>query len=345
MTRTFNIIPGRAPLRMRTTDGFMTYDASVVSSTGSFLVGELERLDQTLHEPLVAYTWSRDINLRTDVGMGDEVSSFTNSTFAGAGMTPGGKHWIGKDANAIGSIALDIGKTTNPLYLWGLEISYTLPELASAAQLGRPIDTQKYNAMKLKHQMDTDEQVYIGDTVLNNEGLLNSSLVTSETAAVAGDTSPTGNTTSTLWTDKTPDLILADVNTLLTDCWEATGWSVMPSKLLLPPAQFSYLVSQKINSLGSMSIMTYIKENNLVKTGTGRDLDIQPVKWATGRGSDSTDRMMAYTNEEDRVRFPMVPLQHTPVEYRSIYQMTTYYGRLGVVEWVYPETGRYMDGI
>src|ERR1700688_4558988 len=36
-----------------------TYD-----STGAFLVGELERLDQKLHDPLVAVTWSRDIDLR-----------------------------------------------------------------------------------------------------------------------------------------------------------------------------------------------------------------------------------------------------------------------------------------
>jgi hypothetical protein len=55
--------------------------------------------------------------------------------------------------------------------------------------------------------------------------------------------------------------------------------------------------------------------------------------------------MVAYTKDEDRVRFPMVPLQRTPLEYRSIFQLTTYFGRLGVVEFVYPETMLYRDGI
>jgi hypothetical protein len=45
-----------------------------VDSTGAFLIGELERLDQTLHMPLAAVTWSRDIDLREDVTLADEFS-------------------------------------------------------------------------------------------------------------------------------------------------------------------------------------------------------------------------------------------------------------------------------
>ena len=37
----------------------------------------------------------------------------------------------------------------------------------------------------------------------------------------------------------------------------------------------------------------------------------------------------------------MVPLTRTPLEYRGIYQLTTYYGKLGEVEFVYPETVGY----
>ena len=32
-----------------------------VDSTGAFMVGELERLDLTLHEPLASVSWGRDI--------------------------------------------------------------------------------------------------------------------------------------------------------------------------------------------------------------------------------------------------------------------------------------------
>ncbi|WP_276520521.1 major capsid family protein [Burkholderia multivorans] len=167
-----------AIIRARTRDSMMTFDARTIDSTGAFLVGELERLDQTLHMPLASVTWSRDIDLREDVSIADEVSSFTNSMFAAAGgPSPAGKSWVGKDANAIQSLGLDIGKTPNPLTLWGMQIGWTIPELESAQKLGRPVDQQKFEGMQLKHNMDVDEQVYIGDTVIGVTGLVNSTAV------------------------------------------------------------------------------------------------------------------------------------------------------------------------
>jgi hypothetical protein len=335
-----------AVIRARTLDGLQTYDRRTIDSTGSFLIGELERLDQKLHDPLVAVTWSRDIDLRSDVTIADEVSSFTNSTFASVGgANPGGKSWIGKNANAIAAMQLDIGKTAQPLTLWGEEIGWTIPELESAAKVGRPVDAQKYNGLVLKHQMDTDEMVYVGDATLGYKGLLNSALVVN-VAAVAN-----GAGGSSTWALKTPDEILADVNELLTSCWAAAGWAVMPSELRIPPAQYGYLATQKVSQAGNLSILTYILENN-ISTKSGGKLNIQPLKWCIGAGAGGTlgqlgtvDRMVAYTKDEDRVRFPMVPLQRTPLEYRSLFQLTTYYGRLGVVEFPYPETVAYRDGI
>jgi len=326
-------------IRRAYTRDAMTYDQYTVDSTGAFLIGELERLDQKLHDPLVSVTWPRDIDLREDVTIADEVSSFTNSTFASAGgITPTGKAWISKDANAITGVALDIGKTTHPLYLWGMEVKYTLPELESAQKIGRPIDVQKYDAMKLKHQMDIDEMVYIGDTTYGQTGLFNLSGVT-PTNVVAGGT---GGTT---WTTKTPDEILLDVNNLLTATWAATGWTIMPAELRLPPTQFSYLVSQKVSNAGNISILEFLRNNSMSNAANGRPLNIQPVKWLVGRGAGGKDRMVAYTRDPDRVRYPLVPLQRTPLEYRSLYQITTYFGRLGCIESPYPETIGYADGI
>jgi hypothetical protein len=69
-----DVRPGDLPPNGQRT---LTYD-----STGAFLVGELERLDQTLHMPLAAVTWSRDIDLRGDVSMADDVSSSRSRTSA-----------------------------------------------------------------------------------------------------------------------------------------------------------------------------------------------------------------------------------------------------------------------
>lgn len=339
--------PALVKARM-TRDNMLSFDQAVVDSTGSFLIGELERLDPTMHKPLVSYKWSRDIDLREDVSIADETSSFTNTNFAASGgLTPNGKAFIGKDSTQITNMALDIGKTAQPLYLWGMELGYTVPELASAEKLGRPVDQQKLEGIKLKHEMDIDEMVYIGDTVLNKFGLVNNTgVVTNNGNAVTG--AWMGGTT-------TPTQILADVNEILYSAWKASGFAICPGDLLIPPKHFAYLSATIISiagTAGGVSILKFLEDNSICLRENGTPLRIRAVKWLIGRGSGGTpftdgtvDRMVTYTKRADLVRYPLVPLQRTPLEYRSLYQLTTYYGRLGVVEFPYPETVAYRDAI
>lgn len=325
--------------------GLQTFDKYTLDSTGAFLVGELERLDQRLNLPLVNFTYTRDIKFRTDVSMADELSSFTNSTFAAAGgINPTGKSWIGKNSNAITGMQLDIGKTANPLSLWGMELTYTIPELLSAQALGRPVDEQKYQGIMLKYHMDSDEMVYRGDTGLGVYGLCNNTSMVTPSNVAAGASG------SRLWSQKTPDEIVYDVNELIQSVYAASGYAVAPTNLLLSPPAFAYLVSQKVSMAGNVSILQYLYDNTISNALNGRPLDIKPVKWLVGGGEGGTvgtsagyDRMVAYTNDESRVRWPMVPMQRTPLEYRSIFHLTTYFAKMGVVEMVYPETIGYRD--
>ncbi|WP_155004129.1 DUF2184 domain-containing protein [Klebsiella grimontii] len=311
----------------------MTFDQATIDSSGAFLIHELERLDQTLNLPLTSQTWSRDIQLREDVSIADEISSFTNTTFAAAG-TPNanGKNWISPLATAIAGINVDIEKKGFPLELWGMELGWTVIELNAAAQVGRPIDTQKYDGMQLKWNMDTDEQVYIGDTAKGAKGLLNLSQVT-----------PT-NATKT-WATSTADEIRASINQVLSNAWARSAYSKVPEDLLIPPEQYSFIASTIVSSAGNQSLLTYLETNTIAYHQNGKPLNIRPVKWMKGRGVGGTDRMVAYTNDKKFVRFPMVPLQSVPIQYRGLYQLVTYYGKLGAVEPVYPETLNYMDGI
>lgn len=329
-----------------------THDGRTVDSTGAYLVGELERLDQTLHMPLAAVTWARDIELREDVSIADEISSYTLTTFASPGNLGAGngirsgKAWIGKATDQIAGMSVDTGKTPQPLRPWGMELKYTILELASAAKMGRAIDDQKLQGLRLKHQMDIDEQVYVGDSSTGDTGLFNHTLVTNVSNV------PNGALSSPLWSNKTPAEILADVNALITSVWAASGYAVMPNRILIPPTQFGYISTQTVSTAGNTSILKYLLENNILKTSGAGELQIQPAKWLVGAGSGGTigtagtvDRMIAYTKEKQYVRYPMTMLQRTPVQYQSIYHAMTYYCRLGVLELVYPETMGYRDGL
>jgi hypothetical protein len=321
----------------------ITYDKRTIDSAGAFLVGELERLDPTLNLPLLEYSWSRDIKLREDVSVADETSSFTNTTWAATGgINPNGKNWVGKDSNAIASISLDIGKTVNPLYLWAMELGWTVPELLSSQQIGRPVDMQKYDAMQDKYQMDIDEQVYIGDSSLGVYGLLNSTAI-----VTTGNVALNAAGTSRNWPDKTLQEVQTDVNALLYAVHAATGWKVCPRTLLLPFSRISTLAGMDAGIAGYRSALEWIRMNNYANVVNGVELEIKGVKWleaATATGLTYA-RMFAYTNDKKYVRFPLTALQRLPLEYRSLYQLTTYFGRLGVVEFPYPVTQGFYDQI
>ena len=132
----------------------------------------------------------------------------------------------------------------------------------------------------------------------------------------------------------------------------ASGWKIMPNRILIPPAQFCFISGQLISSAGNQSILKYLLDNNiLAASGQGR-LEIFPVKWAIGAGAGgvigqlgTVDRMCVYTKNPDLVRYLMTLLQKTPVQYESIYHKTTYFCKLGVLEVVYPETMGYFDMI
>ena len=325
-------------------DAFQTFDQMTMDSAGAFLVGELERLDPMVHLPLVSTTWVRDIDLRTDVQMSDATTSYTLTSFGAAGgAKSNGINWGSADQTTIPRVTLDISKTANPLDLVTYEVAYTIPELRMAEATGRPIDSQMIAGMNLKHQMDVDQCVYIGDSDKGTYGLVNSGNVTN-TANVA-----TGSGGSTSWVNKSPDEILADINEIVTSTWASTGYAVPPSKLLVAPQPFGYISTQPvvINGTGvAETILSYVKTRNVLTAEKGIPLEIFAVKWLdhTVRGV-STDRMVAYTQRQEFVRFPMVPLQPVQPQFRGIWIAVPYYGRLGVIETVYPETLAYRDGI
>lgn len=314
-------------------------------STLSYFVSQLDNFDPKMHLPLVSTSWSRDIQLRPGITLANESTSFTRSGFsapgtlsAGNGVNGGNMPWISAETTAIAKIGINGERIVLPLRLLAREISYTSPELERSALLGQPIDGQQMNAMNESYQMNIDQMVYIGSTEVGATGLLNSPLVTAANV-------PNGIGGTPQWSTKTPLEILADVNTILTQAWLASGYSMVPTELRLPPIQYGYLAATLISNAGNTSILKFLSDNSIAMTNNGRSLNIQPIKWLAARGVGGTDRMLAYTNDVDRVRFPMVPIRRETPYYYGIRFTAPYLWAFGELEVVYPETLRYADGI
>lgn len=309
----------------------MRFNDSQISSTGAFLVGELERLDNLLYEPLHDFTWSRDIDVREDVTIADEVSSFIFSSYAGGfgGTSIGQKSWIAGRDTTPSRVAVSATKVSTPLTLWGSEVVYSIFELEKAMQVGRPIDVQKLDALHIKHQLDTDTQVYVGDKETHATGLLNNASVTVNNAESA-------------WSKTlTPAQVLAFFNSFIEKAWTATGYVRMPNRILVPPQIFADIAGMQLPNTSS-SVLKFLLDNNIAKL-QGIDLEIRPVKWLANTEYFTVPRMVAYTKARDVVRFPMVPLQSMPVQFRDYSHIVPYYGALGQVEFVRPEMVSYLD--
>ncbi len=335
-----------------------TRDGKFRDTTGAFLVGELERLDPTFHEPLSAVSWDRDVPLRDDIQLGDDVSSFTQSSFGtpsgpGTGSVVGQKRsFIGKKSTEVPEMEIDTGKITQPLIPWGEGVAYSLAELASAAQMGRPIDQQKIAALNREHQMQTDAQVYLGWTGNGTYGLVNSNQVTPtnfpDAASGGGGALWSGGT-------KTPGEILSDLASLAYKPWAASGFALRPNRIGLDPNNFNYISVTPATSAGSKSILAYFLESYNADTNA-EPLRIVAIKWLTGAGVGGTLLQQGTTNraiawhrfdgpwQDAPVRFPMTMLQRTPVQYDGLFHKLYYWGRMGSCEFVYPETVAYMDG-
>jgi hypothetical protein len=311
------------------------FDQVAIDSTGVFFQTELTRVDPVLNQPLADFTWSRDVDIGP-LDIGDEVTAFDVMKYtAVGGIQPGGKSFIGSKTTEVGNVGLDTERKTSPTFVWAEAVQKTVIELAQAAKLGRNLDSSLLDALNMKKNVDLQNQVYLGDTLQAVRGLVNQAGVTAANVVTGVG--------GLLWTQKTDDEILRDINEILVANWAATGYTTMPRRLGLPPIKFAMLVSRKIAN-GSMSLAKYLSENSIAMNTNGVALEIVPMRELVGAGVGATDRMISYTKRKDYLRIPLSSVQSTPMQYKDLYQRVVYYCRVGVIELVKPETLRYADG-
>lgn len=315
-----------------------TFDQMQIDAAQTYLVHELEKLDPKVHEPLVSFTWGRDVPLRSDVTIGDEISSFVRDYFASPGTESADDlHFISTDTTQISLVQQSLEKTPNPLFPWAIGCAYSVFDLVRSQTAGRPLDQSQTNKAQKIYNLEADQIAYIGNARRNMSGLLNHSDVTVYPASTK-----TGG--GTAWGVNTPAAeILGDINTILLKTTESANEVVSPRKILMPLENYSMLVSRRVggDGDGSKSLLTFVLENNL----SGPSLEIDFVKWAKGAGAAGVNRMIAYTPEEDFLRIPITPTLRTPIQQLDLWFRFVYYCVMGGLEVVYPETIGYMDGI
>lgn len=312
---------------------------SAISGGLAFLVGELEKRDPKLLEPLTSTTWPRDIEVQTGGGW-LEFSSSYNISYASVGSNEGGI--IGGQTTEIPTVQVDIGKDMWRLFIWANKLPVPLVDQKMLQTMGRSLDEWLDKGLHLNWDKTLDTNVYTGFSAVGTYGLVNNPnvLICMVPAGISGGTS---------WDTKTPDEILADVNLAVSDTWAASEYDLtgMANHILLPPKKYELLVRRKIGEAGSMSILNFLLENNIGRN-QGVDLMIFPSRWCIGVGEGGTDRMIAYANNSDTVQFDMtVPLTRiiTQPSADKMAYLSTYAGQFGQVKFKRLQPIKYYDGI
>ena len=316
-------------------------DAAGAASGMAFLVGELEKQDTRLLEPLNSITAPRDITMKPGGGWVSNVSN----VFVDYATTGDDEDAIiaGETTNVPVSQA-NLSKDVFKVHTFGEIMRVPILDEAKLQQIGRSLSQILDDGLRLNYNKLLDRNTYVGISKTGTYGLVNNPLIT---AAAAADGAALVN--PKLWKNKTPDEIMYDVNQLINDTWAASEYDLtgMANHILIDPANYADISNRKVSSAGNVSILTYLLENNIAKN-QGRELKICPSRWCIGAGNGTTQRMVGYVNADNRVNMDStVPLSRvmTAPNTQSIAYETVYAAQFSQVKFLYTQCAKYIDGI
>lgn len=282
-----------------------------------------------------------DIQYPQLIPVDDSANEWAKSVTFFSSDKVGQADWFHHSATSMRLADVNRTKFEQGIEMAGIGYRYDLEELGQAMMIpGNNLSTDRADAARRAYEEFVEQVAFFGDTLKGWEGLVNNSGVTRVDAANDG----TGS--SRLWSDKTEDQIIRDINDVLSGIFSTSKMVEMADTLLLPVDAVNILATKRIGNT-AQSVMDYVKNYNVYTQNTGQPLLIRGVNGLEDAGSSGTGRMVAYRRD------PRVVKMHIPMRHRFLPVWQT--GpitfdvpgifRLGGVEIRRPGSVRYVDGI
>ncbi len=271
-----------------------------------------------------------------DTSAGEWAKSVTYFSLDKVGQA----NWINNMATDMPFADINRNKFEQGIEMAGIGYTYTLEEIGQAMMVpGLNLTAERAEAARFSYEMFMDNHAYKGSTAKNIKGLFNNGSVTTVTAK-------TGASASTLWSQKTADEIIGDVQDAITGVYEGSLTVQMADTVLLPIGEMQKLANIRVpNTYGNA--LDYLAKYNLYTYTTGAPLTIRSVLGLDTAGGDGGGRMIVY-RRDPRVLKLHVPMPHRflPVFQRSAiaFDIPGIF-RVGSVEVRLPGAMRYVDGI
>jgi len=301
------------------------------TATGlAFLLSQLTHIESKMFEKKYkAITYNSIIPISNEAG--EWAESVTYFFMDGRAVAK----FVGTKSLNVPIAEIGTDKITVPVELGATGYEYSDEELRQAIQLKRALAPLKSNVARRAYEELAQRTAMNGDTTHNLPGFLNNTNITAATVVNPGS--------GTEWVNKTPGQILFDINDFMGDIFVDTLQVERPSTLLLPTSQWNYIAGTPRSENSDTTILQWLITNSPYLSSAA---DIVPISELAGAGSGATDRMMAYDKDMDKVvmHVPM-PLRFTEPQRKGRGFEVPGEFKLGGVEFRYPGSARYADGI
>lgn len=252
----------------------------------------------------------------------------------------GRANWINGAARDVPMVDTSREKHSTEVQMAAIGYQYNIQEINQARMLGQNLSADRAMYARRAYEELVESVAFDGDTAKGFEGLFGNSSVT----VVAAPNN--AGATSTLWTAKTPDEILLDVNTLLSGIYTASKTIEMADTLLLPEERYIHIGTRRLSDTSEMTILEWIKRSNVYTMKTGQPLNIRGQRQLITKGGSSSARAVAYRKSPEvlKMHIPM-PLQFLAPQQQVFNFIVPGMFRVGGVDIRLPGAVRYQDGI
>lgn len=179
------------------------------------------------------------------------IDTITHRIFTRTGLAKMGGTEYANDFPRVDVFGTEVSVKVKPIHAG---YGYNKDEIARAAKVGRPLEAKRAEAARKAIDMKLDEIARSGEATTGLYGLYNfpgtSSLIVAD-----------GVSTTTTWSTKTSDEILADLYSLYNYSLTSTGGMETINTIALPMAQYLLIAQKRLSDDNEITVLQYFQKN------------------------------------------------------------------------------------
>jgi len=230
---------------------------------------------------------------------------------------------------------VDIYGTEQSIKIKGMGASYgySIEEIRRAMMAGVPLEAKRAAMVREVIERKHDSIIWNGDTETGLKGFIGYPGITEYTV-------PNGVGGSQLFTAKTSDEILKDLNGIVDAIITATSGVEQPDTMLLPLTRYQYISQKRLSDDSEKTVLKYFLENNPY---------IKRMEWVVEletAGAGATKRAIVYKNDPAHLEYSMpLPFEQFEATQKGMSFEIPAYSKSGGMIIFYPGSVCFADSI